>query len=61
MGSRLTEYMLVGYFSCINIDWRKARERQLAILEEKRRAVEMLDPMRDNNEGTYRGGERDNT
>ena len=39
------------------IDQRKARERELATFDENRRAAGMLNPMRDKNEGTYRGGE----
>ena len=35
----------------------EARERELATFDENRRAVGMLNPMRDKNEGTYRGGE----
>ena len=34
---------------------RKARERELATVDENRRAVGMLNPMRDKIEGTYRG------
>ena len=41
-----------GNFSCIKIDQRKAQERELATFDENRRAVGMLNPMRDNNEGT---------
>ena len=33
----------------------KARERELATFDENRQAVGMLNPMRDKNEGTYRG------
>ena len=49
----LTEctYVLVGTFSCIKIDQRKARERELATFDEDRRAVGMLEPMCDKNEG----------
>ena len=62
VGSSLTDCMLVrGTFSCIKIDWRKARERELATLNENRRAVGMLKPMRDKNKGTHRGGRRDDT
>ena len=50
-------HILVGTFSCIKIDPRKARERELAAFDENRRAVGMLTPMRDKNGGTYRGGE----
>ena len=41
----------------LKIDQRKARERELATFDENRQAVGMLNPMRDKNEGTYRGGE----
>ena len=44
-------------FSYVKIDQRKARERELAKYDENRRAVGMLNPMRDKNEGTYRGGD----
>ena len=40
-----------------HIDSRKERNRELATFDESRRAVGMLKPMRDKNEGTYRGGE----
>ena len=50
-------HILVGTFSCIKIDQRKPRERKLATFGENRRAVGMLNPMRDKNEGTYQGGE----
>ena len=39
------------------VDCGKARERELATFDENRRAVGMLNPVRDENEGTYRGGE----
>ena len=59
MGSILTEFTLsyVGTFSCIKIDLQKARERELATFDDNRRAVGMLNPMRDKSEITYRGGE----
>ena len=38
-------------------DQRTAREREFATFGENRRAVRMLTPMSDKNEGTYRGGE----
>ena len=41
----------------MKIDWRKARERELATFDENRQAVGTLNPMRDKNEGTYRGEE----
>ena len=44
-------------FSCVKIDWRKALKRELATLNENRRAVGMLSPMREKNEGTYREAE----
>ena len=50
-------YIVVGTFSCIKNDKRKARERALATIDENRRAVGMLNRMRDKSEGTYRGGE----
>ena len=50
-------HVLVGTFSCIEIDKRKARERELATFDENRRAMGMLNPMRDKNEGMYRGRE----
>ena len=41
---------LAGIFSCIKKnDQRKARERELATFDENRRAVGMMNPMRDNN------------
>ena len=44
-------HILVGTFSWVKtrIDWRKARERELATFDENRRAVGMLNPMRDKN------------
>ena len=42
-------HILVGTFSCIKIDQRKTRERELAKFDEDRRAVGMLNPMRDKN------------
>ena len=43
----------------IMITQRKAREREILIatFDRNRRAAEMLNPTRDKNEGTYRGGE----
>ena len=55
--SILPSAQLVGTFSCIKIDEQKARERELATFDENRRAVGMLNPMCDKNEGTYRGEE----
>ena len=49
-------YMLVRSFSCMKIVWRIARERDLATFDENRRAVEMLNPTRDKNQGTLTGG-----
>ena len=49
--------ILVGTFSRIKNDQRKARERELATFDENRPAVGMLNPVRDKNEGTYRWGE----
>ena len=37
----------------------KAQEREFEIFDENRRAVGMLNPLGDRNEGTYRGGEDD--
>ena len=53
-------YKLSGTFSCAQIDSRKARERELARFDESRRAVGMLDPMRDKNWRHVPGG-RGNT
>ena len=40
----------IGTCSCAQIDyWRKARERELATFDENRRAVGILNPMRDKN------------
>ena len=46
-----------GLFLAKKNDHRKARERELATFDENQRAVGMLNPVRDKNEGTYRGGE----
>ena len=54
-------HVLVGTFSCIKVDEWKARERELVTFGENRRAVGVLNAMRDKNEGTYRGGRRDDT
>ena len=45
----------MGTFSCAQIDLRKSLERELATLDENRRAVGLLDPMRDKTEGKNRG------
>ena len=50
-------YKFVETFSCAQIDLRKAQERELAALDENRRAVGLLNPMRDKNKGKNRGGE----
>ena len=42
-------HILAGTFSCIQSDQREARERELATFDENRRAVGMLNPMRDKN------------
>ena len=42
-----TPQKFVGISSCAHIDSRKARKRELAIIEESRRAMGMLTPMRD--------------
>ena len=51
-----SSYVLVGTFSCVKKkkknDQRKAGERELATFDENRRAVGMLNPMRDKNDGT---------
>ena len=39
--------VLVWTFSCIKNDQRKSREREFATFDENRRAVGMLNPMRD--------------
>ena len=52
-----TKYNFVGTCSCAQIHSRKARKRELAAFDESRRALGMLNPMRDKTEGTYRGGE----
>ena len=39
--------MLLGVFSCIKNDWRKARERELATFDENRQAMVMLNPIYD--------------
>ena len=59
VGSSLTECKLGGTFCCIKKYQRKARERELLIATfvENRRAAEMLNPTRNHNVGTYRGGE----
>ena len=46
-----------GLFSCRKIHFRIVRERELATVDANRRAVGMLNPMRDKTKGTYRGGE----
>ena len=47
---------LVRAFSCVKIDERKAREREIAKIHQSRRAEGMVNPVRDEYEGTYRGG-----
>ena len=42
-------HILVGAFSCIKNDWQKARESELATFDENRRALGILNPMRDKN------------
>ena len=64
VGSSLTECIIVRMFSSIlaKIDERKARKSELATFDENRRAVGMLNPMRDKkNESTCGGGRRDDT
>ena len=53
-------YTLEDNFSCIKIDWQKARERELATFDENRRAVGMLNPVRDRNQSAG-PGRRDDT
>ena len=49
-GSRVAySYAFVGFYSGAQIDLRKAREREVATPDENRRAVGLLDPMRDKN------------
>ena len=43
------------------ISGKRERERESATFDENRRAMGMLNPMLDKNEGTYRGGRRDHT
>ena len=50
--------MLVGIFLAKKNDWRKARERELATFDENRRAVGMLNPMRDKKKART-GGEKE--
>ena len=51
-------YKFVGGFSWAQIDSRKARERELATLDERnRRAVGLLNPMRDKKMKARTGGE----
>ena len=59
--SSLTECILVNTCFSVKIDWRKARERELATFDDNRRAMGMLKRVRDKNEGTYRGGRGDGT
>ena len=42
-------YKFVGTFSCAQIDLRKARERELATLDEISTSSGIADPMQDNN------------
>ena len=54
---RVHSNKFVGDFSCAQIDFRKAREHELATLDQNRRAVGLLNPMRDKSEGKSRGVE----
>ena len=47
-----------GTFSCAQIASRKAREREFATFDENRRAVGMLNPMRDKKRKEYTGGKK---
>ena len=42
-------------FSRLRMDWWKVRERDIATFDANQRVAGMLNPMRDKNEGTYRG------
>ena len=57
-GPSLTECMLGDFSRIKKIDSRKARERELAAFDENRRAVGVLDPMRDKNLKARTGGEK---
>ena len=50
--------MLLAFSCKKEIDWRKARERELATFDENRRAVGMLNPMRDKKIKARTGGEK---
>ena len=54
-------YKFVGTVSCAQIDSRKTRKREIAFFDESRRAVGMLNPMRDENWRHVPGGRRDDT
>ena len=58
VGSSLPECMLVGTFSRKNKMIGGKLERELATLDENRRAVGMLKPMRDKQMETRTGGEK---
>ena len=60
VGSSLTECILVEMFYIKTDGWKaRGRERATCTFEENRRAVGMLNPMRDkDNKETYRGEER---
>ena len=47
-----------GLFSCAQIDLRKARGRELATLDKKRRAVRLLNPVHDKKMKARTGGEK---
>ena len=54
-------YKFVGTFLVHKFDSRKARKRELATFDESRRAVRMLNRMRDKNWRHVPGGRRDDT
>ena len=54
----LTKCILVNSCFCLKIDWRKARKRELAIFDENRRAVGMLNPTRNKIIKARTGGEK---
>ena len=59
-----TRIKFVGTFSCAQIDLRKVRQRELATNKQSmknRRAVALLNPMRDKNRRQELGGRKDDT
>ena len=57
--STAVECMLARTFSCIKLDWRKARERELATFDETRQAEGKLNPMRDKKQRHVTGRSND--